>query len=132
MGKDKDEQHFPISPTTTLTSGGATSSDNTAGTEGLTLPGPTFAPPIQMTEVLAKTYYKGLPSRPRLVATTRPGPFRKRTGPEAYTIYKELRPLGDHPLARVWEDNLAFELHRVLKLEERQLDQHRCGPYHRC
>lgn len=95
-------------------SGGTTSSDITAGTEGLTLSGPTYAPPIQMTEVLANFYYKGLPSRPRLVATTRSGPIRVRTGPEAYTIWKELRPLGDHPLARVWEDDLAFELHHVL------------------
>ena len=108
--KDKDKQHFPISPTSPM-SGSDTSSDImfTAVSDPTSTP-----PPCQVTEELSKDYYKGLPSRPRLVATTRPGPFEKPIGPEAYTIYKELRILGDHPLARVWEDNLAFQLHRVL------------------
>lgn len=58
--------------------------------------------PFVVTELLSKIYYKGLPSRPTLIATTNPNPYEEPSGPEAYTVLKELRPLGDHPLAGVW------------------------------
>jgi hypothetical protein len=66
--------------------------------------------PFVVTEALSKIYYKGLPSQPRLVATTRPGPFDPPPGPEAYTIPKQLRVLGDHSLAEHWDNGLAQEL----------------------
>ena len=106
MSKDKDQPHPPISPMTILVSGD--------GTEGLPVLDPIPMPLVQVTEELANVYYKGLPSRPRLVATTRPDPFERPTGPDAHTIPKELRTLGHHPLAHVWEDDLAFQLHSVL------------------
>ncbi|CUS09500.1 unnamed protein product [Tuber aestivum] len=46
--------------------------------------------PFLVDDVLSKVYYKGLPSQPPLIATTKPGPFEPPTGPEAYTIPKEL------------------------------------------
>lgn len=53
--------------------------------------------PFVMTEAISKIYYKGLPSEPPLIATTKPGPFEFPTGPEAYSVLKELRVLGEHP-----------------------------------
>ncbi|KAM5540702.1 hypothetical protein V8D89_005733 [Ganoderma adspersum] len=64
--------------------------------------------PFVVTEALSKVYYRGLPSTPPLIATTKPGPFKEPTGPGAYTVLKELpRVLGDHPLASVWDSGLA-------------------------
>ncbi|PWW76374.1 hypothetical protein C7212DRAFT_278668 [Tuber magnatum] len=59
---------------------------------------------------MSETYYKGLPSQPPLIATTKPGPFEEPTGPEAYSILKELRCLGNHPLAAIWDNGLARKL----------------------
>lgn len=53
-----------------------------------------------VTEIIARTYYKGLPSNPRFIATTKPGRLKL---PEAYPVSKELRILGDHPLAACWD-----------------------------
>ena len=86
----------------------------TGSSEPLPILDPATPPPCLVTEEVAAGYYKGLPSRPRLVATTRPGPFETPAGPEAYTVPKELRVLGNHPLANIWEDDLAFKLHHVL------------------
>jgi hypothetical protein len=71
-------------------------------------------PPFVVTEALSKIYYKGLPSEPPLIATTKPNPFEYPTGPEAYSVLKELRELGDHPLAIVWDGGLAERLCRGL------------------
>src|ERR1700730_14628861 len=71
-------------------------------------------PPFVVTEALSKVYYKGLPSQPRLIATTKPGPFQGPTGPEAYSVFKELWELGHHPLADVWDRGLADTLRRGL------------------
>ena len=62
----------------------------------------------------AKFYYAGLPSTPVLVARTGTTPWEAPTGPEAYRKIKELRPVGDHKLKDVWEDNLALKLHALL------------------
>ncbi|RPD77930.1 hypothetical protein L226DRAFT_551669 [Lentinus tigrinus ALCF2SS1-7] len=51
-------------------------------------------------------YYAGLPSQPVLVARTGP-PWFPPTGPEAYTVQKELRSFGDHRIRTVWETELA-------------------------
>jgi len=60
-------------------------------------------------------YYAGLPSRPTLVARTGV-PWVAPTGPEAYSVYKELRAAGNHALKNIWEDNLALKIHAVLDL----------------
>ncbi|KAG9033295.1 hypothetical protein FRB95_000390 [Tulasnella sp. JGI-2019a] len=57
--------------------------------------------PFVVTDDLSKRYYKGLPSNPPLIATTNPSPVKPPSGPEAYSVLKELRVLGDHPLASV-------------------------------
>ncbi|KAH8111885.1 hypothetical protein DFH11DRAFT_1546184 [Phellopilus nigrolimitatus] len=68
------------------------------------------SPPSQME---AEFYYAGLPSNPLLVARTGSA-WEAPRGPEAYPVRKELRPVGNHPLADVWEDNLALKLHALL------------------
>ena len=69
-----------------------------------------------VTDAWSKQYYKGLPSQPPLIATTKPDPFKFPTGPEAYSVLKELRELGDHPLARVWDHGLADRLRHGLNM----------------
>jgi hypothetical protein len=72
--------------------------------------------PSLVTEALSKIYYKGLPSEPPLVATTNPSPFEYPTGPEAYSVLKELRELGDHPSlvlgTTIWPTAFAVALTR--------------------
>ncbi|KAJ7760921.1 hypothetical protein B0H16DRAFT_1719628 [Mycena metata] len=58
-------------------------------------------------------YYHGLPSNPRLVARTG-APWYLPMGPWQIPKPKELRPVGNHPLREVWEDNLAFKIHALL------------------
>ncbi len=48
-----------------------------------------------------------MPSKPPLIATTKPDPFQEPIGPEAYFVLKGLRELGDHPLASAWDHDLA-------------------------
>ncbi|KAI6120202.1 hypothetical protein EV401DRAFT_1957052, partial [Pisolithus croceorrhizus] len=83
-------------------------------TEPLTMPDPTPTPPFVVTEGLSKVYYKSLPSKPSLIATTKPGPFEVPTDPEAYSVPKELRPLGKHALASVWNHGLGDSLRDTL------------------
>jgi len=63
-----------------------------------------------VTEALSEVYYKGLPSYPPLIATTKPAPFEHPIGPEVYGIRKELRCLGDHQLAKIWDSGVAPQL----------------------
>ncbi|PWW72935.1 hypothetical protein C7212DRAFT_359997 [Tuber magnatum] len=63
----------------------------------------------------AKHYYHGLYSKPVLVARTGTTLWTVPRGPEAYLPYKELRPVGSHPLTAIWEDNLALEIHNILE-----------------
>src|SRR5579863_1305445 len=67
-----------------------------------------------LSEMEAKCYYAGLPSSPVLVARTGTTPWNEPTGPEAYLVYQELRPVGNHTLKEVWEDNLALKIHALL------------------
>ncbi|KAI6006447.1 hypothetical protein EDC04DRAFT_3123797 [Pisolithus marmoratus] len=62
----------------------------------------------------AEFYYAGLPSAPRLVARTGTTPWEEPIGPEAYRKIRELRAVGNHAIKKVWEDNLALELHALL------------------
>lgn len=68
--------------------------------------------PFVVTSALSKVYYKGLPSQPRFIVTTKPNPFEEPSGPEAYSVLKELRQLGDHPLASVWDHGSSDDLRR--------------------
>lgn len=109
----KDEVlQSPVSQTATISSGGGTFSKPLSATEHLTMTVQT--PPFVVTDTLSKVYYKGLPSQPPLIATTRLNPLELPTGPEAYSVLKELRVLGNHPLARVWDHGLADHLRRHL------------------
>ncbi|KAM5533672.1 hypothetical protein V8D89_012639 [Ganoderma adspersum] len=65
-------------------------------------------------EVEAKYYLYGFPSKPRLIARSNPDVWMKPTGPEAYLEPKEIIPLGAHPLRAVWEDTLGPALDAYL------------------
>ena len=83
-----------------------------------------------VTKFESQVYYKGLPSQPPLIATTIPGPIEVPTGMEAYSILKQLRCIGDHPLALVWDAGLALELRHALNtmgLDWTSLDLVRIG-----
>ncbi|KAH9033043.1 hypothetical protein EDB84DRAFT_1270390 [Lactarius hengduanensis] len=54
-------------------------------------------------EYEAKTFYYGLPSNPVLVFQTGT-PWKKPTGPEAYSVPKEVRPVFDDQIATVWDE----------------------------
>jgi hypothetical protein len=101
-------------PSPTATSTATASSGNRPATDVRLDPITSTPPKFVVTETISKGYYKGLPSRPPLIATTRPGPFEVPTGPEAYFPLKHLRVLGDHPLAKVWDEGLAVDLCRGL------------------
>ena len=67
-----------------------------------------------MFELEALTYYAGLPSRPVLVARSSKTLWKAPDGPEAYSVIRKLRPIGNHALKEVWEDNLALKIHALL------------------
>ena len=52
----------------------------------------------------ATLYYSGLYGSPRLVYRTGLTPWEMPTGPEAYCVSKELRPVFGHKLNDVWKD----------------------------
>ncbi|KAJ7640781.1 hypothetical protein DFH06DRAFT_1429749 [Mycena polygramma] len=63
---------------------------------------PLLPPPSEREAI---TYYAGLPS----------GPLLAPTGPEAYRVIRELRPVPHtHALKKVWEVSLALEVHTLL------------------
>lgn len=88
--------------------------------------------PLVVTKVLPKVYSKGLPSKPPLIATTKPGPFDDPTGLEAYSVSKELRELSDHPLAGAWDhgstDLLRCGLNTMLDLAVSRLSASESPP----
>ncbi len=98
------------SPTATAPSSGGTFSNPQSPVEEIT--SESNLPVVN--EALSRIYYMGLPSKPSLIATTRPCPYGEPTGLEAYSVPKELRKLGDHPLAAAWESGLAAQLCRAL------------------
>ena len=70
-----------------------------------------------MCEKESRSYYAGLPSRPRLVArsSTPTIPWEEPTGLWAYAVLKEMKAVGNHPLNDVWEDKLAPRIIDVLE-----------------
>ena len=72
-----------------------------------TIPDPPTNAPYIPSEVEAKHYLYGLPSKPRFIARSSHDVWMKPTGPEAYLDPKELTPLGAHRLNEVWEDTVG-------------------------
>ena len=70
--------------------------------------------PSPPSEMEAKNYYAGLPSRPILVARSSTTPWKPPTGPEADWELKELGPASSHALSKVWENGLAREVITLL------------------
>jgi len=68
-----------------------------------------------ISDIEAKHYYYGLYSKPVLVARSGNDAWEQPTGPEAYLRPKELRTVGNHNLKRVWEEELAFQIHDILQ-----------------
>ncbi|KAF9483416.1 hypothetical protein BDN70DRAFT_827708 [Pholiota conissans] len=62
----------------------------------------------------AQGYYGHLPSWPKLVARTGTIPWVEPTWDNEVSGKRVLRVAGDHPIARIWEDNLAFKIHAIL------------------
>ncbi|KAF8816767.1 hypothetical protein BYT27DRAFT_7206932 [Phlegmacium glaucopus] len=86
--------------------------------------------PSPPSEMEAKYYYNGLPSAPVLVARTSTTPWEEPTGPEAYHTAKELRPVFNHALTKVWEGNLApkvLDLLDSMKVQWTSIDIARIG-----
>jgi hypothetical protein len=63
-----------------------------------------FSPPYAASNAEAMFYYSGLCSGPRLVYRTGTTPWNLPTGPEAYRVLKELRPVFGHKLNVVWNE----------------------------
>ena len=76
---------------------------------------PSFRLPLSVME--AMRYYNGLHSQAILVARSSTDIWKPPSGPEAYLRCKELKTVGDHPLKSVWEDDLALQIHDILKSE---------------
>ena len=66
----------------------------------------TISSPYSVSEMEAYKYYAGLPSRPLLVYRTgaERRPWSRPTGPEAYTVLMELKPVFSHEIVTVWGD----------------------------
>lgn len=111
LTSDEEAPRPSLPPTVTIVSSGDTSDDFRSATKLLNASDPV---PFIVTEALSQVYYKGLPSRPRLIATSNPNPYEEPTVPEAYSVFKELRQLGGHPLAKVWDYGLSEGLRHVL------------------
>lgn len=76
----------------------------------------------------SRTYYAGIPSRPILLYRTGKAWFPP-TGPEAYTRYKDLWPVFNHPIVHLWDTPLSSDVVAIWCPSPR-LDsffQHRCG-----
>ncbi|KAF7327811.1 hypothetical protein MKEN_00360900 [Mycena kentingensis (nom. inval.)] len=61
-----------------------------------------------------RCYYVGLPSQPQLVARTSTTPWIEPWGPHPTVPPKVLRPVGPHPLDKIWEDTLAAAVVKYL------------------
>ena len=70
----------------------------------LSLSNSTPSPPYSVSLAEATFYYSGLYGSPKLVYRTGPTPWSMPTGPEAYSVSKELRPVFGHKLNDVWKD----------------------------
>ena len=79
-----------------------------------TVPDPSTNAPYIPSEVEAKYYLYGFPSKARFIARSSPDVWMKPTGAEAYLEPKELTPLGKHRLNEIWEDTVGPAMDRYL------------------
>jgi hypothetical protein len=70
--------------------------------------------PYPPSPVEARCFYYGIPSQPRLVARSSTNVWVEPTGPEAYLIPKESRPVGLHPLREIWEATVGLAMVKYL------------------
>jgi hypothetical protein len=59
------------------------------------------SPPYSVSKPEAMWYYSGLPSNPLLVYRTGTTPWKQPTGPEAYRVLKEVKPVFGHEIVTV-------------------------------
>ncbi|KAF9065111.1 hypothetical protein BDP27DRAFT_81613 [Rhodocollybia butyracea] len=103
FSKDQPDLQSPRSQTDAVGAGDGTPSDPASLTNPLTME----HTPFVVTDNMSKNYYKGLPSSPRLVASTHPSPAEPPSDLAASSVLKEIRVLRDHPLISVWDNGLA-------------------------
>ncbi|KAK6339751.1 hypothetical protein TWF718_009145 [Orbilia javanica] len=75
-----------------------------------------FAP----SEHFSINYYHGLPSKPPLLATTKPQPEISPTGFPAYSVSKIIHAIsGKHPIVSIWDSGVSDEILGVLERMDR-------------
>jgi hypothetical protein len=57
--------------------------------------------PHSVSKLEARSYYAGQPSSPILVYRTSTTPWKRPTGPEAYRLLLELKPVFNHEIVNV-------------------------------
>jgi hypothetical protein len=62
----------------------------------------------------AQAFYAGLPSEPRLIYRSDKEEWSPPSGPEAYRRKKQLRPVFNHPIVDVWNNDLAWKVVGIL------------------
>ena len=85
------------------------------------VPGPPTNAAYLPSDVEAKHYLYGFPSKPRLVARSNPDVWMKPTGMEAYLKPKALISLGAHRLSAVWDNIIAPSLDDYLLSQQVQV-----------
>lgn len=77
-------------------------------------PSPPLSPPSRLTAQYPAAYkdFYGLPSCPPCIYKSGPA-WRELTGPEAYRIAREMRPVYDHPIAAQWND-IGTKIYQLL------------------
>ena len=72
-------------------------------------------PRSTISDLEAKLYYKGLHSKPLLVARTGMNEWQPPDGPEAFLPRKTIRPAGQHKIQGFWEEEIAPEMHALME-----------------
>ena len=62
----------------------------------------------------AQGFYAGLPSDPVLIYRSEKEEWSPPSGPEAYHRKKQLRPVFNHPIVDVWNNDLGWKVVDVL------------------
>ena len=75
-------------------------------------------PRSTISDLEAKLYYKGLHSKPVLVARTGMNEWQPPSGPEAFLVRKTIRTAGQHKIKGLWEDEIALEMHALMEAKD--------------
>jgi len=104
---DEDDAFSPTTTTSAFSSlgfGGDPASSTTS-----------YSPdPHAVSEAEALSYYAGLPSEPTLLYRTGKQQWSPPRGPEAQRRLKELCAVFNHPIAKVWNRELAWKVVEVM------------------